>query len=462
MTSDRASRQAALVAATLASFLTPFMGSSTNVAMPQIASTFSMNAVVQGWVPSSYLLAATVFLIPFGRLADLHGRKRIFTYGIVVYTLASVISGLSSSLWVFLASRALQGIGSAMIFGTGMAILTSVFPLEERGRVLGINVAAVYIGGSLGPFIGGLLTQHLGWRSIFLASVPLGLIVIGFVLLRLHGEWAEARGERLDVTGSAIYALVLVAVMYGVSLLPDRLGAGLILLGLLGLALFAWWERRIPNPVLNLDLLFENRPFALSSLAALISYCATSAVTFLLSLYLQYIRGYGPQQAGLILVAQPIVQAAFSPISGWLSDKLEPRIVASVGMALTALGLGLLISISPETALWTIMLRLCLLGFGFALFSSPNMNAIMSSVQKRFYGVASGIAGTMRLVGQTLSLGIVTLLFALIIGRIEITPTVHGDFLASMKTAFSVFTALCVVGVFASLARGRIRGTHEK
>ncbi len=457
MEDNRTSRQAALVAATLASFLTPFMGSSTNVAIKEIAIEFSMDAVLQGWVPLSYLLAATVFLIPFGRLADIHGRKRIFTYGIVVYTLASLLSGVAPSPTSFLASRVVQGIGSAMIFGTGVAILTSVFPLEERGKVLGINVAAVYVGLSLGPFIGGLLTEHLGWRSIFLVNVPLGMIAIGFVTLRLHGEWAEARGEKLDLAGSTIYAVALVAVMFGVSLLPDLLGGGLILFGVLGLVAFGWWERRTRYPVLNLDLFFENRPFALSSLAALIHYCATSAVTFLLSLYLQHIRDLGPQRVGVILIAQPIVQATFSPVAGWLSDEIEPRIVASFGMTLTAIGLALLIWVSPTTPLWAIILRLCLLGFGFALFSSPNMNAIMSSVEKRFYGVASGTAGTMRLIGQTLSLGLVTLLFALYIGRAEITPTVHAQFEDSMKVAFAVFTALCILGVFASLARGRIR-----
>ncbi len=457
MTDDKASRVAALVAATLASFLTPFMGSSTNVAMPQIAGAFSMNAVMQSWVPLSYLLAATIFLIPFGRLADLYGRKRIFTYGIIVYTLASLLSGVAPELISFFVSRVVQGIGSAMIFGTGVAILTSVFPLKERGRVLGFNVAAVYVGLSLGPFIGGLLTEHLGWRSIFLVNVPLGIVVIAFVVLRLHGEWAEARGETLDIAGSVIYAVGLVAVMYGFSLLPEPLGGGLILLGALGLVAFGWWERQARHPVLSLDLFFENRPFALSSLAALIHYCATSAVTFLLSLYLQNIRDLGPERAGLVLIAQPVMQATFSPAAGWLSDKVEPRIIASIGMSLTAIGLALLVWVSPATPLWAIILCLCLMGFGFALFSSPNMNAIMSSVRKQYYGVASGIAGTMRLIGQTLSMGVVTLLFALYIGRAEISAAVHGQFLSSMKVAFIVFTALCAAGIAASLARGSIR-----
>jgi EmrB/QacA subfamily drug resistance transporter len=461
-TADRASKRAALISATLASFLTPFMGSATNVAMPSIGREFAMDAVLLGWVPTSYLLAAAMLLVPFGRIADIHGRKKIFTYGIIVYTLGALFSGIAPSATLLVAARVVQGAGSAMIFGTGVAILTSVFPLTERGRVLGINVAAVYVGLSLGPFIGGFLTQNLGWRSIFLINIPLGLTVLAFVLLRLEGEWAEARGESFDLVGSIIYALSLLALMYGFSLLPDTLGAGLILGGVLGLGGFVWWEIKARNPVLNIDLFAKNRSFALSSLAALINYSATSAVTFLLSLYLQYIKALSPQQAGLVLIAQPIMMAVFSPVAGRLSDRVEPRIVASTGMTLTAIGLVLMILVGPTTPLWAIVARLLLLGFGFALFSSPNMNAIMSSVEKRFYGVASGTAGTMRLVGQMLSMGIAMLLFALYIGRVEITPEVYPHFLVAMKTAFAIFAALCVAGTFASLARGRIRENDDR
>jgi EmrB/QacA subfamily drug resistance transporter len=461
-TSSDASRRAALIAATLASFLTPFMGSSTNVALPSIGRDFAMDAVLLGWVPTSYLLAAAMFLVPFGRIADIHGRKKVFTYGIIVYTLASLFSGLAPSTTWLIIARVVQGLGSAMIFGTGVAILTSVFPAEERGRVLGINVAAVYVGLSMGPFIGGFLTQNLGWRSIFLINFALGLVVIAFVLRRLEGEWAEARGEPFDLVGSVIYSLTLLVLMYGFSLLPAMLGATLILVGLLGLGVFVWWEVNAQNPVLNLDLFLRNRPFAFSSLAALINYSATSAVTFLLSLYLQYIKALSPQQAGLVLIAQPIVQATFSPVAGRLSDRIEPRIVASMGMTITAVGLGLLILVKPATPLWAIVACLILLGFGFALFSSPNMNAIMSSVEKRFYAVASGTAGTMRLVGQMLSMGIAMLLFAVYIGRVEITPEAYPLFLISMKTAFAIFAALCVGGIVASLARGRIREDHDE
>ena len=455
--SQASTRRAALIAAVLSSFLTPFMDSATNVALPAISQEFAMDAITLTWIRTAYLLAAAMLLVPFGKLADIYGRKRIFTYGTVVFTFATLLIGFSTSSTMLLSLRVLQGFGSAMIFGTGVAILTSVFPPGERGRVLGINVAAVYLGLSLGPSIGGFLTQQLGWRSIYFSTVPLGLIVIGFVIWRLKGEWAEARGESFDLIGSVVYALSLVALMVGISRLPAILGAGLIAAGVAGLALFAAWEVRVQIPVLNIKLLTTNRPFAFSNLAALINYSATSAVTFLLSLYLQYLKALTPQQAGLVLIAQPVVQAAFSPLSGRLSDRLEPRIVATAGMALTAVGLALLVPVGPETPLWAIVARLLLLGLGFALFSSPNMNAIMGSVSKRYYGVASGTLGTMRLMGQMLSQGVVMLLFALFIGRVEITPQSYSLFLTSMRTAFAVFSILCVSGIFASLVRGTIR-----
>ncbi len=458
LTSDQAaSRRAALIAAALAAFLTPFMDSATNVALPAISREFAMDAILLSWVRTAYLLAAAMFLVPFGKIADIHGRKRIFGYGIAIFTLAALLIGFSTSAPMLIAVRVFQGLGSAMIFGTSMAILTSVFPLGERGRILGISVASTYLGLSLGPTIGGLLTHQIGWRSIFFLTVGLGLIALTFVRWQLKGEWAEAKGETFDLVGSGIYGLALVALMYGFSRLPGLLGGGLILAGMVGLVIFGLWELRTTTPVLKVQLLARNRPFAFSNLAALIHYSATSAVAFLLSLFLQHIQGLNPQQAGLVLIAQPVMMALFSPMAGWLSDRIEPRIVASIGMTFTSAGLGLLIPLGPASPLWTIVARLMLLGFGFALFSSPNTNAIMSSVEKRFYGVASGMVGTMRLIGQMFSQGLATLLFALYIGRVEIKPESYPLFLVSMKTAFIIFAILCVIGIFASLVRGNIR-----
>lgn len=450
-------RRAALIAATLTSFLTPFMDSATNVALPEIGREFGMDAVSLTWIRIAYLLAAAMFLVPFGKLSDIHGRKRIFAYGTAIFTFAALLIGFSQSGQMLIGVRIVQGFGSAMIFGTGVAILTSVFAPAERGKILGINVAAVYLGLSLGPFVGGVLTDALGWRSIFFVTVAFGLIALAFILWRLEGEWAEARGEEFDWRGSVIYAIGLVGLLVGMSLLPSLLGGGMIAAGAIGLVAFGMWETRVAHPVLNIDLLLVNRPFAFSNAAALINYAATSAVAFLMSLYLREIRGLDGTLAGLVLVAQPVVQASLSPVAGRVSDRIEPRIVASVGMGFTALGLILFAFIGPDTPMWTIIVRLAILGFGFALFSSPNMSAIMGSVERRFYGVASGTLATMRLIGQTLSQGIVTLLFALYIGRVEIAPENYGSFLTSARIAFAIFSVLCVVGIFASLARGRIR-----
>lgn len=454
---DQLLRRSALLIAVLASFLTPFMVSSINVALPAIGAEFGLSALLLGWVPTSYLLAAAMFLVPFGRIADIYGRKRIFSWGIGIYTLSSLLVVFSPTVAVLLTLRAAQGFGSAMIFGTGIAIVTSVFPPGERGRVLGINVAAVYLGLSLGPVLGGFLTHRFGWQSIFLVNVPVGLVVIYFIVRRLKREWAEAAGEGFDFPGAVLYGVSLIAVMYGLSLLPATAGIVAVGAGLVLIALFIVWELRAGAPLLDMRLFTRNTAFSLSNLAALINYSATFSVTFLLSLYLQYLKDFSPQQAGSVLVFQPLVMALFSPFAGRLSDRIEPRVVASVGMGFTAAGLLLLVFLTGHSGLWFIVTALVVLGFGFALFSSPNTNAIMSSIEKKHYGVGSAMLGTMRLTGQMLSMGIAMVIFAILIGDVRITPEHYPRFLQSVRTAFLVSAVLCSLGIFASLARGKVR-----
>jgi len=453
---EAVNKKIVLLITTLSSFLAPFMGSSVFIGLPSISKEFAMDAVLLSWISTSYLLAAAMFLVPFGRIADIYGRKKIFKYGIIIDIIASLLLAFSFNETEFILLRFLQGIGAAMIFGTGIAILTSVYPPGERGKALGITVAGVYSGLSLGPVVSGFLVQHFGWRSIFLSYLPLELIIIVLTLWKVKGEWADARGEKLDVTGSAVYCLSLAALMYGFSLLPEILGFGLILLGIIGIVIFISWELKIKAPVLDMNLFRGNKVFTLSVLAALINYSATFAVAFFLSLYLQYIKGISPQDAGLILVAQPIVMVVFSPLAGRLSDRIEPGIIASVGMAITAVGLFLFAFLDEKTTVGFIIFCLILVGFGFALFSSPNTNAVMSSVEKRFYGIASATLGTMRLVGQMLSMGIAMIIFAVFIGKVEITPEYYPPFLKSVNIAFTVFGVLCFAGVFASLARGKL------
>jgi EmrB/QacA subfamily drug resistance transporter len=441
----------------MTSFLTPFMGSSINIALPSIGAEFSMDAVTLSWVVSSYLLSSAVFLLPMGRIADIYGRKRVLTLGIIAFTLFSFLLAINNSPSFLVVLRVLQGIGSAMIFSTGVAILTSVFPAEERGRALGINVAAVYIGLSMGPFLGGILTHNFGWSSIFWINVPLGLIVLFMILWKLKDEWAEAKGEKFDIIGSLIYGSSLVTMMYGVSVLPELSAIGYLVAGFCGLLAFLRWEMKTPSPVFNVSLFKNNPVFAFSNLAALINYSATFAVAFLLSLYLQYTKGMSSQSAGLILIAQPVVMAIVSPIAGRLSDKMDSRILASIGMGITSAGLVYFAFVDADTAMGFIITGLIIVGLGLSLFSSPNAKAIMCSVERKFYGVSSATLGTMRLVGNILSMGIVTLLFAIYIGKVEITPEYYGLFLKSMKIAFAIFAGLCFLGVFASLARGKTR-----
>jgi EmrB/QacA subfamily drug resistance transporter len=450
-------RGVVLLATTMASFLFPFMVSAVNIALPSLGKDLSLDAVTLGWIVTAYILSSAALLVPFGRIADIYGRKRIFNWGIATFTISSLLCGIAPSAAMLISFRVLQGIGGAMLAGTAVALVTTVYPANQRGRVLGINVAATYIGLSLGPVLGGVLTQGLGWRSIFFLSALLGLVVIAVVLSKLKGEWTGAKGEKLDHHGSLIYIVGLTALVIGFTVLPARSGVWLILGGIAGLAAFIWWETRTRDPVLDISLFRNSRPFTFSNLAALINYSATYAISFLMSLYLQYLKGFTPETAGLILVAMPAMQAVFSPLAGRLSDRIEPRLIASAGMVLTTAGLVLLIFLNEETSLKLIMGNLVLIGFGYALFVSPNTNAIMSSAPKTAYGVASATLSTMRQIGMVFSMAIVMLMFALHIGAAEITPQYYPLFQESMRVSFIIFAALCFGGIFASLARGKVR-----
>lgn len=449
-------KKAALIISTLGSFLTPFGGASINIALPSISKEFGMNAITMNWVVTAYLLSSAMLIVPFGKLGDISGRKRIFSIGIWIFTITSLILSFSTSPFMIIILRIVQGIGGAMIHTNGVAIVTSIYPPGERGKVLGINLAAVYSGISLGPFFGGFLTQHLGWRSIFFVNLIIGAIIIIFIFSRLKGEWAEAKGESFDWKGSIIYSITLVMIMYGFSILPSNSGIWLLSIGFLGILTFIKIELKIADPIWDMRLFIKNRALAFSNLSAFIHYSATYAVSFLLSLYLQLIKGVSPQDAGIILICQPIMQAIFSPLAGRLSDRIEPQIVASIGLAITTIGLFMFVFLTNDSSFIFIIVSLIILGFGFSLFSSPNTNAVMSSVEKRFYGVVSGILGTMRMTGQMFSMGAVMIIFSILIGRVQILPQYYPQFLKSVKIAFLLFSILCFFGIFASLARGRL------
>jgi EmrB/QacA subfamily drug resistance transporter len=440
-----------LIIATATGFITPFLSAAVNIAIPTIRREFSLEAVVMTWVSTIFFLSIAVVQVPCGRLADIYGRKKLFIIGLLVTILASLLGALANSVVMLFISLALMGMGSGVVFNNSVSILTSVYPPDRRGRALGISTAGTYTGLSLGPYIGGVLTRAFGWQGIFVLTGLLSAVLLALVIYALKGEWREAEGEKFDVIGSIAYALSIILFMYGFSQLPMVPGIILFAIGVAGMVFFATWEMRTGSPIFDVNLFRKNRAFFFSNLAVFISYIATFAVSFLLSIYLQDIKGLSPDRAGLVLITASVLMAIFTPIAGRISDRVEPRLVASVGMSLNCVALLLLAFVNAGTALWYIVTALAINGLGIGIFASPNTNAIMSAVAKKSLGVAAGTLGTMRTAGMMVSMGIIMILFSLYIGRTEITAAFHPQFLTSMRTGFIIFTALSVLGLTSQL-----------
>lgn len=445
-----------LLVAVITQLITAFMGASTNLALPNIGAELGMDALMLSWIASGYLLAAAIFLLPFGRLGDIYGRKRVFSIGVFAFFLGSLLAALAPSGVVLIAGRIVQGLGGGMVSGTTNAMLLTVYPPAERGRVLGWNIAAVYIGLSIGPPLGGWMVESLGWRSIFWVNSLLCGVVLILIALYLRHEWRESAHEKFDRLGAVLSALFILFLMTGFASLPGPRGYLALAAAAAALLLFLRWESKTEQPLLEVHLLHENRTFAWSNLAALINYSATFAVGFLLSLFLQSVKGLPPRQAGMVMMLQPVLMAILAPLAGHFSDRIEPRRLASAGMALTAVGLAMLCFIDARTSLVHIGLSLVVLGAGFGLFSSPNTNAIMGSVERRQYGVASAMVGIMRMLGQVFSMAMATLVIALFVGHKHIGPETQEAFTTGARLLLAAFALLSGLGIFASLARGRM------
>ena len=452
----RVNKNIILTISTVTAFILPFLVASVNVALPTMGREFNMEAVTMTWVSTSYFLAIAIVQVPFGRLSDIFGRRRLFILGLVISTLGSFLGGFANSITVLLIARVLQGLGSGMTFNNSVAILTSVFPGKERAKALGISQSGTYLGLSLGPLFGGFLTETFGWQSIFLISGGLGVMLVIMVFVGLKAEWREAQGEKFDIKGSIAYVIGIALFMYGFSSLPSLTGIVLFVFGTAGLILFVWLESRADSPIFNLSLFRNNRVFIFSNIAALITYISTFAMNYLLSLYLQYINGYTPQTAGLILIMASALMTTFTVISGFISQKKDPRAVATIGMAVDSIACIMMIFLGVNTPLWYIILALAIYGTGIGLFVSPNTNIIMSSVENKVLGVASGILGTMRTAGMMLSMGITMILFSVYIGQAEITSEYYPDFLSSVRVGFIIFSVFSIGGVVAQMvARNR-------
>jgi len=439
-----------LVITMIANFFNPFTGSSVNIALPQIAGELKLNAVMMSWVTMSYLLSSAVFLVPMGKMADRLGRMKIFLIGNIIFMLASFACIFAHTAGLLILFRFIQGFGGSMMVSTSMAILMSAFPPSERGKVIGFNVASVYLGLSAAPVLGGIITQAWGWRTLFLINGMAASLIVLVRFFYLRSDWKEAEKRPFDWKGVYWYVPSMLLLMYGISKLPLVYAACLILAGLIGLMLFIRQETRTTCPILEIALFRHNRVFGLSNLSAFINYAATYAVTFILSLYLQYVRHLSPREAGILLVAQPVLMALVSLFSGRLSDRMPPHWLASGGMAISVTGLAMMAFLTPVSSNGYLLSALAILGVGFGLFSSPNTNMVMSAVEQRYYGVASATIATMRNMGMMFSMAMATMSVHLFIGNRILGDTTIPAFMSGLKLIFLLFSFFCLLGVYSS------------
>ncbi len=445
----------------LAAWMTAFMTTSINIALPSIQTDFHLDAVALGWLPLVYMIASAVFLMPFARIGDTYGRRLLFLGGVVLFALSSVAMVFSGSYTPLVILRVTQGLGAAMMFSTSMAMVTMAYPPERRGYAMGVSVAAAYLGMTTGPILGGVIVHNIGWRNLFLVTGCFAVfnLVLDVWLLR-RAEWKAERPAGFDWTGSLVWAVGLSALLIGLSWLPLVEGIVLLLAGLACIAFFAWWESRARSPIIVFHLFRNNRVFTLSNLTALISYASIWGYTYLISLYLQFVKGLNPQTAGLVLIVGVALQCIVAPFGGRLSDRVEPRWVASLGMGLCTLGLLLFTFLGADTPYWYVILALCLLGLGYAFFSGPNQSSIMGCVAPRYLGFASASISSVRTIGMATSIAAATLVMALIVGRHDIVPADYPKVLTAVRVSFGIFTGICAFSIVASLARGKMPA-HE-
>ena len=451
-----------LAAAMITSFMTTFMSSALNLSVPALESYFHVSAAAISWIVSSYTISVAAMSLPFGKIADITGRRKIFLTGIAGFGILSVISIFAPGIALLITFRALMGCCGAMIFATNNAILISSYPPEMRGKVLGYSVAATYIGLTAGPVAGGILNSTLGWRSIFALSAVISAAAFGaaFRTPSADADASHGKPEKLDITGAVLYIAAITSSLYGLTNLDEGAVSVLILAaGTAALIIFflheSGWEKRGSDPVMNVSMFRNSRTFTFSNLAALLNYASTFAISYTMSIYLQVILGIPSARAGLLLITMPAVQALFSPLTGSLSDRVRPSVLASSGMGLCAATLIMFSRLSGHTSLVYIITALCITGFGFALFSSPNTNAILSCVSREDYGVANSIIATMRTFGQSSGMAIVSVITSLYLGSNSLEASPASDILAMMHTAFLVFAGLCIAGLFFSLARDK-------
>ena len=434
---------------TVLSFFTVFAVNAVTIVIPSIATEFHMSNIVQNWVTIIFLLVVAVLSVPAGQISAKYGLKKVTIISVVLFIIISIANVLVTSQEQFLACRLILGIALSFINVTSMAMIVNAFPPEERGKALGINITGVYVGLSLSPVIGGILNYNLGWRSVVLFGVPFLFVILALLLTRIDDEWSSFENLPLDLKGSFAYGIGMVLFMYGFTILNTQLGVILTVLGVMILLIFAWIELKQKYPVFDIRF-FKNHKFLSANFASLCAYLATYAVTTILNYHLQYIKGFDSQTAGMILLVAPLCQVILAPIAGRLSDRFVPQILAAIGMALGTLSLILFSFLDSTTSIEFLFVAMILYGIGFGLFSPPNTNVIMGSVPPKDTSVASAAVATMRTVGQAMSMGILTLVFAFVMGDVPIIQQYYPLLIQSCQITCIICVVLCIASVFAS------------
>ena len=463
-----------LALTSIGAFMAPLDGSIVSVALPVMSPELRLSFAASMWVQAAYLLATAVLLIPLGRLADQHGRVRFYLIGTAVFTAGSLLAALSmNGAWIIV-SRVVQGGGAALMVATSAAIVTAVFPPQERGRALGINVMAVYIGLSIGPPLGGILADTLGWRSIFLINLPIGLVVLVWGWMMLPRSERAQDTPRVDFAGAALLGAFLISLLVPLTFAPEWGWAAPLTLALLALAAaslagFVVVERRVDAPVLDLDLLVHNRLFAAANTAALLNYMALYAIGLLTAIFLEIVQDRSAAVTGWLMLSQPLLMAVLSPFAGRLSDRVGSRVLATGGMVTVAFGMVLLAAMPTTAPVWQVAADLAVVGLGMAAFSAPNTSAIMGSVRRDQLSVASAFLGTMRTAGMALSVALLGGIAASQLGRLGgrlLFTHGHGagaaglaaqavsGFAQGYRYAMITGAVLALVGAAVSLTRG--------
>jgi EmrB/QacA subfamily drug resistance transporter len=466
---DRTDKYLVLAITCIGALMGPLDSTIVSVSLPTISSSLHIDYATSIWIPTAYLVTLASLLLTIGRLSDIRGRKPIFIIGFVVFVTGSFLCSIAQDGGQMVLFRIIQGCGGAFIMATSTAIVTSAFPPQERGKALGINAMFVYIGLSLGPPLGGLLTGALGWPSIFWVNVPIGIVVIILAMWKIKEPEQLRQTKRFDLSGAITFGIGLVSLLVALTKAEDLgwgspLVLGLLVLCVLSLTIFFLIERKKGREaMLDLELITKNRLFAMANISTLLNYTAYFGVSFILAFYMQRVLGYSLYLTGLVLLSMPLTMSILSPLSGWASDRLGSRVLASTGMILIGIGLLLLSTLNEASGTFVLLVYLLILGIGMGLFSSPNTSAVMGCVRKDQLGVASGTLSTMRTVGQSLSLGIMGALIAVVASAATVSqifaggalpPAAEGEFINGMALAFQVSALIAFIGAATSLARG--------